>query len=275
MPADCVVAAFAHVFSMVTVDLAGDLRRQIAAKQVVCFVGAGVRWRRRVAGPGRATLWPRADRERRALGAQRSIPISAGGWVDDRLRALASDDIDDLLAGASQVASKLGAPDGGEYANGCIAASVARVAMERGLIEALGALDVPIVTTNYDHLLEKVLHRDAVSWPRGRRRSHLARRLERHPAPARPLLAAGVGGARAVGVRRPRRQRAHAGGDARARHGQEHSVHGFRRGAARPQLPSVPALDAPGVVDHALSPLSPGARLGGGGDAGDHIPPSA
>ncbi len=27
---------------MVTVDLGGDLRRQIEAKQVVCFVGAGV-----------------------------------------------------------------------------------------------------------------------------------------------------------------------------------------------------------------------------------------
>jgi hypothetical protein len=85
-------------------------------------------------------------------------------WVDDRLRALASDDVDDLLSVASQVASKLGAPDGGEYAEWLHRSVGALEVGDPSVIEALGALDVPIVTTNYDHLLEKVLHREAVSW---------------------------------------------------------------------------------------------------------------
>src|SRR6185436_155428 len=85
-------------------------------------------------------------------------------WLDDRLRALASDDVDDLLAAASQVASKLGAPDGGEYSEWLHRTVGSLPANDASVIEALGALKVPLVTTNYDHLLEEVLRREAVSW---------------------------------------------------------------------------------------------------------------
>ena len=149
---------------MVTADLAADLRERIAAKQIICVVGAGV-----VAASARpdsgseCALWPRllesGVRWVRALHPE--LPPS---WVDDRLRALASDDVDDLLAVASQVASKLGAPDGGEYAEWLHRSVGALEVGDASVIQALGALDVPIVTTNYDHLLEKVLQREAVSW---------------------------------------------------------------------------------------------------------------
>jgi hypothetical protein len=148
---------------MVTADLAADLRERIAAKQIVCVVGAGVAAASARPGDGEAALWPglieSGVRWVRAL-----HPELAPSWVGDRLRALASDDIDDLLAVASQVASKLGAPDGGEYAEWLHRSVGGLEVGDASVIQALAALDVPIVTTNYDHLLEKALHRDAVSW---------------------------------------------------------------------------------------------------------------
>ncbi len=146
---------------MVTVDLAGDLRQQIAAKQVVCFVGAGVS----VAStpPDSGVLWTELI-ESGARWVHNVHPILPSGWLDERLRALASNDVDDLLAVASQVASKLGAPDGGEYAEWLHRAVGSLPVADTSVIEALGALGVPLVTTNYDHLLEDVLRREAVSW---------------------------------------------------------------------------------------------------------------
>ena len=148
---------------MVTADLAADLRERIAAKQIICVVGAGVAAASARPDASDPALWPRllesGVRWVRALHPE--LPES---WLDDRLRALASDDIDDLLAVASQIASKLGAPDGGEYAEWLHRSVGALEVGDPSLIQALGALDVPIVTTNYDHLLENALHRDAVSW---------------------------------------------------------------------------------------------------------------
>lgn len=149
---------------MVTADLAADLRERIAAKQIICVVGAGVAAASARAGSGcESALWPRLI-ESGVHWVRALHPELPPTWVDDRLRALASDDVDDLLAVASQVASKLGAPDGGEYAEWLHRSVGALEIGDPSLIQALGALGVPIVTTNYDHLLEKVLHRDAVSW---------------------------------------------------------------------------------------------------------------
>lgn len=149
---------------MVTADLAGDLRERIAAKQIICVVGAGIAAASARPDPhGDSVLWPRLI-ESGVRWVRALHPELPPGWVDDRLRALASDDIDDLLSVASQVASKLGAPDGGEYAEWLHRSVGALEVGDPSLIEALGALEVPIVTTNYDHLLEKVLHREAVSW---------------------------------------------------------------------------------------------------------------
>jgi SIR2-like protein len=149
---------------VVTADLAADLRERIAAKQIICVVGAGVSAASARPGAGNdSALWPRLI-ESGVRWVRALHPELAPSWVDDRLRALASDDVDDLLAVASQVASKLGAPDGGEYAEWLHCSVGALQVGDAAVIAALGALDVPVVTTNYDHLLEKVLHRDAVSW---------------------------------------------------------------------------------------------------------------
>src|SRR5262249_47500706 len=112
---------------------------------------------------GTSLLWTRLI-ESGARWVHKVHPHLPAGWLDDRLRALASHDLDDLLAAASQVASKLGAPDGGEYAEWLHRAVGSLGVKNPSLIQALGALEIPIVTTNYDHLLERVLGREAVSW---------------------------------------------------------------------------------------------------------------
>jgi hypothetical protein len=146
------------------VDLADDLRERIAAKQIVCFVGAGVSFAAAAGTPGSEhALWTGLV-ESGVRWVHSVHPKLPEGWLADRLRALASDDIDDLLAVASQVASKLGAPSGGEYAEWLHRTVGALQVGGPTLIRAIGALGVPIVTTNYDHLLEQVLGREAVSW---------------------------------------------------------------------------------------------------------------
>jgi hypothetical protein len=145
-------------------DLRDDLRERIAARQIVCFVGAGVSAASVAPSAGsECALWTGllASGVRWVHGVQPGLPAD---WVDDRLRALGSDDIDDLLSVASQVASKLGAPNGGEYAEWLHRTVGALHVGDAALIQAIGALGVPIVTTNYDHLLEQVLGREAVSW---------------------------------------------------------------------------------------------------------------
>jgi hypothetical protein len=146
------------------VDLVADLRDRIAAKQIVCLAGAGVAAACARKKPGsECALWPQLLESgvRWVAGVHPELPA---GWVDDRRRALASGDVDDLLAVASQVASKLGAPDGGEYAEWLHRTVGALELGDAALIAALGALDVPIFTTNYDHLIEAALDRDAISW---------------------------------------------------------------------------------------------------------------
>jgi len=138
---------------MVTADLAADLRERIAARQIICVVGAGVAAASARPGPGsEPALWPRLI-ESGVRWVRALHPELPPGWADDRVRALASYDVDDLLSVASQVASKLGAPDGGEYAEWLHRSVGALEVGDPSLIQALGALGVPIVTTNYDHLL--------------------------------------------------------------------------------------------------------------------------
>jgi hypothetical protein len=146
------------------VDLVADLRDRIAAKQIVCLAGAGVAAASARVRPGsECALWPGliASGLRWVAGVHPELPA---GWAEERSRSLGSGDVDDLLAVASQVASKLGAPDGGEYAEWLHRTVGALELGDASLAKALGALDVPIVTTNYDHLLEAALDRDAVSW---------------------------------------------------------------------------------------------------------------
>jgi SIR2-like protein len=145
-------------------DLTDDLRQRIAAKQLVCFVGAGVSLASAAEGPGRACASWIGLLESGVQWVQGVQPGLHESWLADRLRALASEDLDDLLSVASQVASKLGAPSGGEHAEWLHRTVGALRVGDATLIRALGALGVPLVTTNYDHLMEQVLGREAVSW---------------------------------------------------------------------------------------------------------------
>jgi hypothetical protein len=148
----------------IPVDVVADLRERIAARQIVCIAGAGLAAASARARAGsECALWTGLVESGLRWSAAVHPELPAG-WADERCRLLASGDIDDLLAVASQVARKLDAPDGGEYAEWLHRSVGALELGDAQPIAALAALDAPIFTTNYDHLLEQALHRDAVSW---------------------------------------------------------------------------------------------------------------
>jgi hypothetical protein len=72
--------------------------------------------------------------------------------------------MDEVLSVAEQIYSRLGAPEGGEYA--CwLSDTVGRLEVRcPDVLEALRDLGVPIITTNYDSLIEDVTGLQPVTW---------------------------------------------------------------------------------------------------------------
>ena len=80
--------------------------------------------------------------------------------------ALQAGDLVEMLAVAEQVSQRLGAPLGGEYV-GWLRQSLCPETLplkDEAVIRALDALDVPLVTTNYDDLIERVTGLQGVTW---------------------------------------------------------------------------------------------------------------
>lgn len=73
-------------------------------------------------------------------------------------------DLDLLLAVAETISAKLGAPKGGEYRRWLRESVGALELRDRDVLAALADLGVPLVTTNYDGLIERITGRPAVTW---------------------------------------------------------------------------------------------------------------
>jgi tetratricopeptide (TPR) repeat protein len=161
-----------------TEALVADLRAQIEAGQVLVIAGAGVAVAATAGGaPGssRVASW----RGLLADGIERCVlvgqPPAAEGWAE-RLRAdLESADLDDLLSVAERVASRLGAPAGGDYSRWLRETVGALRASDPSVLRALAELGVTIATTNYDGLLEEVTGQPPVTWRDGARMERVAR----------------------------------------------------------------------------------------------------
>ncbi|MHB1556251.1 MAG: tetratricopeptide repeat protein [Isosphaeraceae bacterium] len=130
-------------------DLLDDLRRQLAADQVLVIVGAGV-----------------------SIGATRNHPVASwggllndgiarcvrmnlvpGGWEQAAREELRSKEVGKWLSVAEKVTEALGGRGGGEYGH-WLEETVGRLkAHDRSVIHALHDLGAPILTTNYDGLL--------------------------------------------------------------------------------------------------------------------------
>lgn len=155
--------------------LLDHLRADLARGQVLIVVGAGVSIAAASGTPGqRFASWTGLL----ASGIDRCTKVALplpSGWAD-RLRAdLASGDLDDLLAVAERVATKLGAPTGGEFRRWLRETAGSLTIADSSVLDALRDLRMPLATTNYDSLLEVVTGDPAVTWRDGARVERLVR----------------------------------------------------------------------------------------------------
>lgn len=128
-----------------------ELKQQIAKRQVVVVAGAGIS----IAATGdvRAASWPGLLHSGVAH-IETVVPTLKAGWAARQREAIDCGDIDDLLGVAEQIERKLGAPLDGEY-RAWLRESVGQLAIkDRSVLDALIGLGVPVITTNYDGLLE-------------------------------------------------------------------------------------------------------------------------
>jgi hypothetical protein len=155
--------------------LPDDLRARIATGRAVAIVGAGIA----IAASGNTSVasWTGLLRD----GVQRChavIPGLPANWVDRRLEDLKSGDMDELLSVAEQVSAKLGAPKGGEFSR-WLRETVGTLAVRNpGVIEAIAGLGIPIITTNYDGLIEEVTALHSATWLDGGRVARIIQRDE-------------------------------------------------------------------------------------------------
>ena len=97
------------------------------------------------------------------------------GWAEEQRARLRSSDVSELLAVSEEIARVLDAPTGGEYRR-WLRESVGELRADApAVIEALRDLDVPILTTNYDSLIEDVTGLEPVTWKDGARVERLLR----------------------------------------------------------------------------------------------------
>lgn len=142
-------------------ELQQRLLRAMAPGEAVLFVGTGAALAA-TGNDGRAS-WPGllSDGLAACLRADFSLPSD---WVQRVQAEIASTDIGDVLSAAEKIGSKLGAPRGKRWRNWLRESVGAFECKSEALIRAALDLQVPIVTTNYDTLIEQVGHLEPVTW---------------------------------------------------------------------------------------------------------------
>jgi hypothetical protein len=148
---------FEPPMSRVLID---DLRKQIAGRQAIAIVGAGVSMG--ATGNAPAASWLGLLR----LGIERCVDLSRAddAWAKRQQEALAGDSLQDTLEVAEAVSGRLGFPHDREWIQ-WLQDTVGQLAStELAVLEALGGLGIRIATTNYDGLIASALGLPAVTW---------------------------------------------------------------------------------------------------------------
>ncbi len=131
-----------------------DLRREVALGRVVVVAGAGVS----IAATrgAESASWVGLLRDGIAF-CERSVADLPAGWGSRQREALNSrGDLYEVLSVAEQVSSRLGAPHSGLFGRWLRESVGSLKAVDRDLIETIAELKCPILTTNYDSLVETV-----------------------------------------------------------------------------------------------------------------------
>ena len=151
--------------------LVDGLRAEIARGHVLVVVGAGVS----IGATGRNPLasWQGLLEN----GVERCVAVRGldSKWANRVREEIQSGDLDDLLAAAEKVSSKLGFPTGGEYRR-WLHETVGKLELkDRTVLDAIRDLGLPMATTNYDSLLEEATGRPAVTWRAGDKAARVVR----------------------------------------------------------------------------------------------------
>jgi tetratricopeptide (TPR) repeat protein len=145
-------------------NLLDDLKVEVQNRRAVFVVGAGMS----VGATGNAECasWKGLLRHGIAR-CQSLIPNLPKNWAERVESEVDSGDLDDMLAAAEKISSKLGAPTGGEWRRWLRDSVGALTITDKGALEALDGLGVPLATTNYDGLLTIVTGHPPVTWKEG------------------------------------------------------------------------------------------------------------
>ncbi len=141
-----------------------ELSSRVQARSVVTFVGAGVSIQATEGHDlARVASWRGLLESgiERCEQTARGLPVR---WGDRQREALTSTDTNELIGVAEQVTQWLGGQQHGEYRE-WLATTIGRLeATNASVLAALRDLGTPLVTTNYDGLLEESTGLPPVTW---------------------------------------------------------------------------------------------------------------
>ncbi len=153
--------------------LTADLIKMIERRQIVVVVGSGVSMSTNRKSPTWRGLIESGIRQCAAIGTNKRWCQTVNGQLE------LDDEPDMLLSAAELVHKKLAASGGGEMARWLREVFESLPIDDPAVINALAALDLPLLTTNYDDLIEKVTGLKHVTWKDSRHVARVVRRDDR------------------------------------------------------------------------------------------------
>lgn len=156
--------------------LIDDLKQAIRERDAVLFVGAGVS----IASvdPSQRPLASWTGLLENAVQRVEDLRITVpAGWNDRQLGAIRSGDMEEMLSAGEHVTVKL--RRSGELRPWLNDTAGRFTVTEPSVLEAIRDLELPIVTTNYDGLLEAVTALPAVTWKNSPRVERVLRKHEK------------------------------------------------------------------------------------------------
>lgn len=143
--------------------LLDDLKSLIARREAVCFVGEEVSVLSVSAEQRDLATWSGLLKS----GVQRCIDLPIAlhpGWCERQLAAIDSGDADELIGASDQVTAKLRTSGDGEFRRWLLESVGTLRIVDPPVLAAVADLGLPILTTNYDSLLEDVTGCRPITW---------------------------------------------------------------------------------------------------------------
>lgn len=137
-----------------------ELLEQLARRQVLVVVGSGVSIAATANNAVASWKGLLQSGVARCLARHPELDVAWAGRVLEQIDG----DMVNLLCAAENISRRLGAPNGGEYA-GWLQDTIGTLrATNPGVLKALSGLKVPLLTTNYDDLIENATGLREVVW---------------------------------------------------------------------------------------------------------------